>query len=524
MKIDSVYGASRYTQKVTEAPSSITIVTTDDIERFGHRTLEDVLRSVRGFYVTNDRNYSYLGVRGFSRPGDYNARILLLVDGHRLNDNVFGSALLGTEFPLDVDLIERIEIIRGPSSSLYGTSAFFAVINVITKRGGVDGGDGGWRLARHLRSRKGRVSFGRELARREVFLSGSAYESEGQHHLFFQEFDSPRPTSASPRTPTRTAMSSSSAVKFEELHARRAVRRQGQDGPYRVVRHRLQRSRIANRRDPGVRRPGRTSARWPAAGTLRARVSRSLPLRRRLHLRARRWRCAGLGAEQGLRPRQPVGRRGEADEKLVADTPWRWARSSATTSGRTRTTTTKRLPRIPRRSPELDELGALRPGRDEAARAAAREPRPPPRSVRHVRRHDQSARRADLPPVRRTTVKLLYGQAFRAPNAYELFWRQDDVAKPNPVLRPETNSTSEFVLEQSLSSAVRVGVTAFHYRVDDLISQQTDPFDDLLVYNNVDRIDASGLELEVEGKWSSGFGRASGYTYQNSRNQDTTSR
>ena len=51
-----------------------------------------------GFYVTNDRNYSYLGMRGFSRPGDYNARILLLVDGHRMNDNVFGSALLGTEF------------------------------------------------------------------------------------------------------------------------------------------------------------------------------------------------------------------------------------------------------------------------------------------------------------------------------------------------------------------------------------------------------------------------------------------
>ena len=88
---------------------------------------------MRGFYVTNDRNYSYLGVRGFSRPGDYNARILLLVDGHRMNDNVFGSALLGTEFPLDVDLIERIEIIRGPSSSLYGTSAFLAVINVITE-------------------------------------------------------------------------------------------------------------------------------------------------------------------------------------------------------------------------------------------------------------------------------------------------------------------------------------------------------------------------------------------------------
>ena len=100
LSIDSVYSASAYAQKITEAPASVSIVTSDDIDAFGYRTLADVLRSVRGFYVTNDRNYSYLGVRGFSRPGDYNARILLLVDGHRMNDNVFGSALLGTEFAL----------------------------------------------------------------------------------------------------------------------------------------------------------------------------------------------------------------------------------------------------------------------------------------------------------------------------------------------------------------------------------------------------------------------------------------
>ena len=82
--------------------------------------------------ITYDRNYTYVGVRGFSRPGGYNSQVLLLIDGHRLNDIVYDSAGLGTDFPLDIDLIERIEIIRGPSSSLYGASAFLAVINVIT--------------------------------------------------------------------------------------------------------------------------------------------------------------------------------------------------------------------------------------------------------------------------------------------------------------------------------------------------------------------------------------------------------
>src|SRR5690348_4987696 len=191
LPIDSVFSASMYVQKVTEAPSSVTIITADEIRRFGHRTLADVLRTVRGFYVTYDRNYSYLGVRGFSRPGDYNARVLLQVDGHRLNDGVFGSALIGTEFPLDVDLIERIEIIRGPSSALYGTSAFFAVINVITKRGGDHGLDASATLG-SFDAYEGRGTYSRRFAAGpELLVSATGYQSDGQSALFYPEFDDP---------------------------------------------------------------------------------------------------------------------------------------------------------------------------------------------------------------------------------------------------------------------------------------------------------------------------------------------
>ena len=58
-----------------------------------------------------------------------------MVDGHRLNDPVANQAFSGGEFPLDVDLIDRVEVIRGPGSSLYGNNAFFTVINVVTRRG-----------------------------------------------------------------------------------------------------------------------------------------------------------------------------------------------------------------------------------------------------------------------------------------------------------------------------------------------------------------------------------------------------
>ncbi len=57
-------------------------------------------------------------MRGFNRPGDYNSRVLLLVDGHQLNDAVFDQAPIGTDSPINVDLIDRVQIVRGPSSSV----------------------------------------------------------------------------------------------------------------------------------------------------------------------------------------------------------------------------------------------------------------------------------------------------------------------------------------------------------------------------------------------------------------------
>ena len=124
-------------------------------------------------------------------------------------------------------------------------------------------------------------------------------------------------------------------------------------------------------------------------------------------------------------------------------------------------------------------------------------------------------------PARATTLKLLYGEAFRAPNAYELFWWQPGVAKANPTLQPETNRTSEVVLEQALVGNVRLTTTGFYYMVKGLITQQTDPADHLLVYNNVEVIKAKGVELELEGKWGPGVETRASYTFQDSRNEHT---
>jgi len=191
VRIDTVYGASKRTQSLAEAPASVTVVTAEEIRRYGYRTLADILRSAPGFYINYDRTYHFIGTRGFRRPGDYDSRILLLIDGHRVNENVGDSPMLGTQFPLDVDLIEKVEIIRGPGSSLYGSNAVLAVVNVMTRRGASVQGLELSGQTGSFDTRKGRITYGNRLQNDvELLLSASTYNSDGPE-LYFEEFDTP---------------------------------------------------------------------------------------------------------------------------------------------------------------------------------------------------------------------------------------------------------------------------------------------------------------------------------------------
>lgn len=184
-----VVTASKIPQKISEAPSAVSVITAEDIKHYGYLTLGEILRSVRGVYVTYDRNYSYVGTRGLARPGDFNTRLLILVDGRRLNDSIYNQGAVGTEFPIDVELIERVEFVPGPGSAIYGSSAFFGVINVITKSGAAIGGVEVSATTGSYDTSKGRISFGKKLDNgADLLVSASRLNSGGQD-LYFPEFD-----------------------------------------------------------------------------------------------------------------------------------------------------------------------------------------------------------------------------------------------------------------------------------------------------------------------------------------------
>ena len=126
-----VVAAEKELTQAQDAPASITVITAEEIRGFGYTTLAEALSSVRGLYTTYDRDYATLGVRGFSSPGVYNSRVLVLSDGHVMNEASQGNSFIGHEFDTDLSDVERIEVVRGPGSVLYGSAAFFAVVNVV---------------------------------------------------------------------------------------------------------------------------------------------------------------------------------------------------------------------------------------------------------------------------------------------------------------------------------------------------------------------------------------------------------
>lgn len=123
--------AGKKAEKISEIPASVVVLGRQEIRDHGYRTLEEILESVPGLYAINDFAFNdvVFGVRGFWSSGAKN--LIILVNGVRQVES-YGSSYLIRNIPVPVEAIDRIEVVRGPMTVLYGAGAFFGAINIIT--------------------------------------------------------------------------------------------------------------------------------------------------------------------------------------------------------------------------------------------------------------------------------------------------------------------------------------------------------------------------------------------------------
>ncbi len=517
-EIPSVYSASRFEQKVTEAPASVTVVTRQEIRAYGHRTLADILQSVPGFYATYDRNYNYVGVRGFGRPGDYNSRVLLLIDGHRVNDQVYDTAPIGTEFPLDIDLIERVEIVRGPSSSVYGANAFFGVVNVITRRGddikGAElSGDAG-----SFNTYKGRATYGNRFENGfEGVASASIMHSAGQS-LFFKEFDRPDTGNGVARHCDTDA--------FQNYFARMSFKDFSLEGAYNTRDKRIPTAAFDTLFDDPAART------VDEHGFLDFKFQHAF--RNDLSMMARLYydhydfkQDSPYDRDAPDQARHRVLFRDEArGESLGGDVQLskRLFDSHNVLVG----AEYRRNFRQDQFSFDVEPFFQYLSQRVNSANwgiyAQDDYEILPGLRLSAGLRFDYYESFGDFlnprlgliyQPFDKTVIKLLYGSAFRVPNAYELYYQDGGItAKANEALKPETIDTYELVWEQGFGKHLTLHASGYYWSMRDLINQRVDPSDGLLVFENLDEATGKGVEIGLDGKWANGIQGRVSYSWQ----------
>ena len=522
--IPSVYSASKYEQKVTKAPASISIVTSDEIKKYGYRSFGAILSSLRGFYTTGDRAYGYIGARGFGLPSDYNSRLLLLIDGHRFNDNLLDSYDVSGLFPVDVDNIERVELVRGPSSSLYGTSAVFGVINVITKRGRDQHGANVTYSYGTNDTHKTSLSYGDRFKNGlETFMTGTFYDSQGYNKLFYKEFDN---------TATNNGLSvGNDSEQSKKLMAKAAF------GDFSLQAVYVNRGKDIPTASFGGLFNSHNQKFTDQSTFVELKYDHTFENQLNIQSRMSYNNNRFLGeVPLDLQTNPPTSL---LDNNLFYGEWWRaeiearkllWNDHHITVGGQYQDNFHQTLTNFDingvsyLNSSDKTYQWALFVQDDYSITDEL--------TLNGGVRYDYYSifgstinPRVGLiyTPWQSTSFKLLYGEAFRAPNQFELNFSLPNQQTDNQHLTPEKLDTLEFIIEHYFSRQLRAEFNVFHTLLADNITV-TRSNNGLLQYQNNRNVESIGVESQIENTWGNGFQGRLSYSWQETVNELTGAR
>ena len=496
-----ISAASRLPQRASDAPSAVRIIEAAEIRAHGWSTLGDALASLPGLYVTDDRSYAYLGARGFLRPGDYNSRFLLLVDGYRLNDPIYGQATIGTDFPIDIDQIERIEYAPGPGSAAYGSNAYFGVINVVTR----------WAGPAPLREASAEIgsagalgfvaTYGSRTERgTDLLVSVSDRRRDGRD-LYFAEFDD--------------ESSDGIARDLDGERSRRLLLKARHGDLSLTLGH-------------GERDKDTPTASYeqefnvPGAYVHDAHSFLDIGYTRTV---ARETDVTGslsygkfiYHGDYLYGPPPLLINRDEVEATWLASN-WKLVTTAFDRNTLAVGVDFQRDFDLDQRNFDVDPEDFYLDTRRTGTRAGLfieDEFAFTPKLMLHAGlRYDHDSRSgSDISPrlalIRRgerTTFKAIFGKAFRSPNEYEMFYETagEGGQLANPDLQPERIHTTELMATHQLNESSTLDVLLYHYHLSELITQFQDETSGRLVFLNTDQAEAEGVEIAYTRRWSSG--------------------
>jgi len=510
----TVEAAALHTQTLDEAAADVTVITREQIRTYGYRTFGEALAGVRGFYITNDHVYSYAGVRGFSLPGDFNTRFLVMINGHAMTDDVYSSnGNFGQDFGLDMDLVERIEIIRGPSSALYGSNGIFATINVVTispvdfgeTYATAEGGSFG--------EKKGMVAGSYYLGKgANLLISASVFNNTGQSFYFPQLDTPPFGNGYAIGMDGEKGYHSFANLTWGNWSVFASFGNRFKNVPVAWVYDANSLFSRGNYIDDGRDYVSAVYKRTMGPGDLRWEISYDRYL---YHDRF------DLIVADGLE-----------NTASHADGDWVMSRLSyqmpagafgTITAGIEGTFDLKNLQYDLEVTPQPQELIRIdRPGRNGALFLQDEKQLSTHWSLDVGVRLDASryygeflSPRAALVfrPSKKNVYKFIYGRPFRDPNAYEQFYYDNVAFFPALPLRPETANTFEVSLEHHFTPSVSGTIDAFDYTVNHLI-QAIYGDDGTSRFENVAGMRSQGIEFELGGKLRPWIETVGSFTWQ----------